>query len=256
MHFFLKLVFLLFNDTINRQTKLKIKPHLKMQGSKRTSVLLKPGTRPGRRGACSLAMFITYFWTFSTVSERTVGGLCRCEIPHCCHVCGATHHRPSNVLQGCKTHFFWWNVKTKMSSCKFSYRGRKRTFAEVCSSSVLPEALTSLQFTDLWIAPKVTKASSVEDSSRQFNFFKMSLIVIPQLHACSSSPHLHWRVWIERIDFCLFRQVCFRAINVKLFIFIGFRVTFGAAMVIWCKASLFIIITISSLKDSKYNLVT
>ena len=100
------------------------------------------------------------------------------------------------------------------------------------------------------------KSKFVENSSRQFNFFKTSLIVIPQLHAWSSSPHLHWRVWIERIDFCLFRQVCFRAINVKLFIFIGFRVTFGAAMVIWCKASLFIIITISSLKDSKYNLVT
>ena len=146
-----------------------------------------------------------------------------------------------------------------MSSCKFSYRGKKKDIRRCLQFfSVLPEALTSLQFTDLWIAPKVTKSSSVEeDSSRQlFNFFKTSLIVIPQLHACSSSPHLHWHVWIERFDFCLFRQVCFRAINVKLFIFIGFRVTFGAAMVIWCKASLFIIITISSVKDSKYNLVT
>ena len=188
MHCSLKLGFsFLFSDAINRQTKLKIKPHLKMQGSKRRSVLLKPGTRPGRRGACSLAMFITYFRTFSTVSEGTVGGLSHSEIPLYCHVCGATHHCPSNVLQGCKTHSFWWNVKTKMSSCKFSYRGRKRTFAEVCSSSVLPEALTSLQFTDLWIAPKVTKSSCVEDSSRQlFKFFKTSLIVIPQLHP----PHI------------------------------------------------------------------
>ena len=137
MHCFLKLGFsFLFNDAINRQTKLKIKPHLKMQGSKRTSVLLKPGTRPGRRGACSLAMFITYFRSFSTVSEGTVGGLSHCEVPFCCHVYGATNHCPSNVLQGCKTHSFWWNVKTKMSSCNFSYRGRKRTFADVCSSSL------------------------------------------------------------------------------------------------------------------------
>ena len=41
MHCSLKLGFsFLFSDAINRQTKLKIKPHLKMQGSKRRSVLL------------------------------------------------------------------------------------------------------------------------------------------------------------------------------------------------------------------------
>ena len=178
-----------------------------MQGSKRTSVLLKPGTRPGRRGACSLAMFITYFRTFSTVSEGTVGGLSHCEIPLYCHVCRATHHCPSNVLQGCKTHSFWWNVKTKMSSCKFSNRGRKRTFAEVSSSSLFCPRRS--HYCNLRIFESLPKWQNqvpwriVQDSCS--TFFKTSLIVIPQLHASSSSA-LNRTYWLLPFPTGLFQS--------------------------------------------------
>ena len=96
---------------------------VRFEGRSSTSIISKPGTRPGNRRACSSAVFKINFTTCSTVSAEDV-----LATDSCSRALVDLNHFYDNVSLGCRNDFCGGTVEREMFSCRFFGRGSSIPF--------------------------------------------------------------------------------------------------------------------------------
>ena len=154
------------------------------------SILLKPGTRPGKRKACSSAVFKINFTTCSTVSAEEVllGSRflfqCTCKLNHF-----------YDVSPGCRSDFCGGSVEREMFSCRVFGRDSNIPFLYTVDFFLFCQKCWFCDSSQHWIAPNITRSSSVDESSLQlFLRSTKSSILSVVLQGFSSAANLHWHV--------------------------------------------------------------
>ena len=94
---------------------------VRFEGNSLTSIRLKPVTRPGRRSACSSAVFLIVFQLFRQNRHYLAAVLCF-------HGHVKLNHFSCSVLPGCKTGCCVCSAKRRMFSYKFFSRGKSIPF--------------------------------------------------------------------------------------------------------------------------------